>query len=451
MPMIPMDRPGGDTIAELLMRQGDAAARAAERSAMLWGNAVSNIGNIAGNAVSQYQDQRQQEQQRKQREMMFDEALSTYDPTKPEDFYRRAAVAVGPELATQASRAMSAFYAGKDAGPDLKKFEAKAQFIQSMWQRDPEWVKQRWSVLSQAVAPDVAAIYNVQIGPQWEDSYAPMIESFTPQATRAQGAPERIKQNGVFFERDPQTGAWSAAQGLPAEVAKPEGPVTGTFEKFVADNPGVDVLKLRQRWAAAGREPDKPRDPNAPLSPTVESTIINRLSNQYTKAAGTVSELSRQVNLMNTGLEAARRGDLAAGSQAVLVTFQKILDPTSVVRESEYARSAEGQALLARIEGAYEKLKSGGAGVPLSELEKYAKLGAEMTKAQMGSFNAAKERIGKTADRYRIPRELVIENMDYGAQTGPPSDSPKAGPKVGERRNFNGKVGVWDGKGWVKQ
>lgn len=274
MPMIPMYRPGGDTIAELLMRQGDAAARAAERSAMLWGNAVSNIGNIAGNAVSQYQDQRQQEQQRKQREMMFDEALSTYDPTKPEDFYRRAAVAVGPELATQASRAMSAFYAGKDAGPDLKKFEAKAQFIQSMWQRDPEWVKQRWSVLSQSVAPDVAEIFNVQIGPQWEDSYAPMIESFTPQATRAQGAPERIKQNGVFFERDPQTGAWSAAQGLPAEVAKPEGPVTGTFEKFVADNPGVDVLKLRQRWAAAGREPDKPPVPVPPAELDIPSTGV---------------------------------------------------------------------------------------------------------------------------------------------------------------------------------
>jgi hypothetical protein len=27
-------------------------------------------------------------------------------------------------------------------------------------------------------------------------------------------------------------------------------------------------------------------------------------------------------------------------------------------------------------------------------------------------------------------------------------DAPKAGPKIGERRTFNGKVGEWDGKGW---
>jgi hypothetical protein len=53
----------------------------------------------------------------------------------------------------------------------------------------------------------------------------------------------------------------------------------------------------------------------------------------------------------------------------VLITFQKILDPTSVVRESEYARSADGVALTARMEGYMERLAKGGAGVPKADLK----------------------------------------------------------------------------------
>ena len=54
--------------------------------------------------------------------------------------------------------------------------------------------------------------------------------------------------------------------------------------------------------------------------------------------------------------------------QTILVTFQKILDPTSVVRESEYARSAAGVSALRRIEGAIQNFIKGGA-VSVSEVK----------------------------------------------------------------------------------
>jgi hypothetical protein len=54
--------------------------------------------------------------------------------------------------------------------------------------------------------------------------------------------------------------------------------------------------------------------------------------------------------------------------QTILVTFQKILDPTSVVRESEYARSATGVSALRRIEGAIQNFIKGGA-VSVSEVK----------------------------------------------------------------------------------
>ena len=175
------------------------------------------------------------------------------------------------------------------------------------------------------------------------------------------------------------------------------------------------------------------------LSPSMEANVINRLTTQWTQASGPAKELSRQVALMKTGLDAARRGDLAQGAQAVLVTFQKILDPTSVVRESEYMRSAAGLNLLSRIQGAAEQLTKGGAGVPLADLERFAKLAEEAAEAQRRYLPAIQERIGKTADRYNIPRELVFE--DAGAAGG--------GPKVGDVKTFpNGKRGRWDGVGW---
>ncbi len=49
-----------------------------------------------------------------------------------------------------------------------------------------------------------------------------------------------------------------------------------------------------------------------------------------------------------------------ASDQTLGVLFQKMLDPTSVVRESEFARTPEGAALTNRLVGAAEQLVKGG-------------------------------------------------------------------------------------------
>lgn len=183
---------------------------------------------------------------------------------------------------------------------------------------------------------------------------------------------------------------------------------------------GLSQARLEQAQKAAAQGPT--------LSPTAESNIINRLSNQWTAATKTTRELDRAINLMDTGLAAARRGDLAAGSQAVLVTFQKILDPTSVVRETEYDRSAAGQSVMNRVAGAFERLSQGGAGIRLGELEKFATLAKEAAQSQKGAIEPIRERIGKTADRYKIPRELVVEGAATpAATTTAPASAPAGG------------------------
>src|SRR3972149_308646 len=51
------------TIADLIMRQGEIAARGAERSGEIWGNAVSQLGKIGGRAFEEYQAKKEENKQ----------------------------------------------------------------------------------------------------------------------------------------------------------------------------------------------------------------------------------------------------------------------------------------------------------------------------------------------------------------------------------------------------
>lgn len=153
------------------------------------------------------------------------------------------------------------------------------------------------------------------------------------------------------------------------------------------------------------------------------------LRSEYQKATKPAREMHSQLQMMDAGLEEARKGNLNAGSQAVLVTFQKILDPASVVRESEYARSQAGLGILQQMEGIIPRLKHGGPGVPVAELEKFAELARTMTAIAKLTTDANAKQIGDIAEKYGLDRKLVEQQDDD------PADKPK------------GKVFDWrDGK-----
>lgn len=77
-------------------------------------------------------------------------------------------------------------------------------------------------------------------------------------------------------------------------------------------------------------------------------------------------KINAQVKSMDSLLERAMAGDLHGRNfldQSLITIFNKINDPGSVVRESEYARTPEGLALSNRLSGAVEKIAQGGAGL----------------------------------------------------------------------------------------
>ena len=56
-------RPGGDRIVDLMLRQGDIAARGAAASGQIWGNTIQDLGQIGGHAFEQYQAEKQAKKQ----------------------------------------------------------------------------------------------------------------------------------------------------------------------------------------------------------------------------------------------------------------------------------------------------------------------------------------------------------------------------------------------------
>jgi hypothetical protein len=76
-------------------------------------------------------------------------------------------------------------------------------------------------------------------------------------------------------------------------------------------------------------------------------------------------ELSRAYSGMQQALASSRTAGAskAPADQALITLYNKMLDPGSVVREGEYARSTEGQSAINRVTGYYERLKQGGSGI----------------------------------------------------------------------------------------
>ncbi len=266
------------------------------------------------------------------------------------------------------------------------------------------------------------------------------LKDFTPRATTA----------SVSFGADRNAVA-------PELFGKSYGQLTPTQQAAV----NTEVQRRDTQQAGARTTAQGTAAADVPLSTQQRYQAINGMQDDWRKVEAPHREIQRQFNLMQTGLQRFKAGDKIGGSQAVLVTFQKILDPTSVVRESEYDRSPEGLGLLERMRGSMQRLTSGGAGVPEEELAQMVETARQFV-AGMTTWNAAEtDRIRRTAEQFKIDPSLILGGKPAGppAPTGqttapaasatPPPVPQALTPSVGEVVMYQGKrykvVGVTNG------
>lgn len=260
----------------------------------------------------------------------------------------------------------------------------------------------------QAAQDDIAATGRRQEAN--ERGLVDMAASAVEQGTVDPNDPEGRRQLGTLLMRaGDRSGLELATQPPPETPEQKEAREFGEWKKRADYQEG----QMRNRPARPAR---------TELTPGQAFSATRQLRNDFVRETQAAREVQNQFRLMQSAIDAARKGDMAAGSQGVLVTFQKILDPTSVVRESEYARSASGQALLSRIEGAAQKLAQGGAGIPVRELESFVALAGQFAQNQAAAASETKAQIDAIAEEYSInPANITRE---YG---GGPAATPAGG------------------------
>jgi hypothetical protein len=158
--------------------------------------------------------------------------------------------------------------------------------------------------------------------------------------------------------------------------------------------------------------------------------------------------INTQVKSMDSLLQRARAGDLAGRNfldQSLITIFNKINDPTSVVRESEYARTPEGLALTNRLQGAVEKIAQGGAGLTDQDREDLVSAAKIIANTRGGTYAQTRSGYVNLAQQMTLDPSLITATMPEfspyemvgGTRTAP---SPRGGgqvPSVGQ--TFNGE------------
>jgi hypothetical protein len=138
-------------------------------------------------------------------------------------------------------------------------------------------------------------------------------------------------------------------------------------------------------------------------------------------------------------LKAQKDGKSAnSADQAIITVLNKVLDPQSVVRESEYARTADGQAVMGRLEGSLDKMKRGGAGISASERDSIMQAIGAMEGAMSREHDAVLDHYRGIAQQYGFNPERIIPGKS--SPSAPPS-APKQYQQT--RQGSDGKQYGW--------
>lgn len=125
------------------------------------------------------------------------------------------------------------------------------------------------------------------------------------------------------------------------------------------------------------------------------------------------NQVQPQVQNLNSALTRARDNiaankPIGPSDQTIITGFNKLLDPGSVVRESEYARTPEGQALIDRLSGAIGRIQKGGSGLTLESLEETVGLANDLFNNYQNNYKNEVSALLPIIKKYGLDPSLVL-------------------------------------------
>ncbi len=167
---------------------------------------------------------------------------------------------------------------------------------------------------------------------------------------------------------------------------------TGQFGRSLA---GLETVESPERTLRKGLLQAQTQKAQAAtiaeLTPKPPEPIKPGTQLQFLKEANEIKKPFNQIQEQFTTMDVALRNAIGGGTRlatddAIIQTFLKIIDPTSVVREGEFDRLRGGAALVDRAKAMIQRVGKGGQ-LPIDVLDGIRKLGFEMVQAKREIIN----------------------------------------------------------------
>lgn len=210
-------------------------------------------------------------------------------------------------------------------------------------------------------------------------------------------------------------GALSAGAGSPTPFATARGALqldsqirgalNGPVSEFGFTNV-PDVGLVRTNTQAGTAETVIPVSQTPKLSPKAAFKRANDLRDEYVAQSGDFVKIRDSFNRVR----AVAADPSAAGDLALLFNYMKILDPGSVVRESEFATAENSAGVPERIRARYNKLLQGERLSPKTRAD-FVKQATNLYNAQLKSQRGLISEYTGLANRAGIPKEDVVLNL----------------------------------------
>lgn len=145
-------------------------------------------------------------------------------------------------------------------------------------------------------------------------------------------------------------------------------------------------------------------------------------------------EIKARYDVMKSAMEEAKKTDnFVAVDQALITTFNKITDPDSVVRESEYARTSSDLSILNRLRGKFQKLEFGGAGLTDSDRKALTRMAAKFMNISQNKYRKRLHEYRGYVTNYGLDPDMYIKMDEQKEST--PQEPPE------EKVDY-----IWDGE-----
>lgn len=230
-------------------------------------------------------------------------------------------------------------------------------------------------------------------------------------------------------------------EGFLARFAKGKG-------KKVEDLTAEDEVQARKMWGQADDRPPQPRAEPVVIIQTVDANgqPVTKVVPRSEAAGQTFAAAPPKPNATQQGQIAELQSGLDAIQNIRTMYKPEFVGPVAG-RANRMRASVPGMELpdgvadfyaaVAGLRNEIIKMMSGAAVSGSEEARMKAQLPSELDKPEVFQAKLRQTEQNRANLLSRLQRKGPVQGA-----------APAGGPRVGERRMFNGKVGEWDGKGW---